>query len=193
VVLLGLVGALVEQKRPERALDVVQRLRDAGHRVHLVVVGDGPRRASLEATARARGIAADVSFLGHRRDIANVLGGLDVVLLTSDVEGIPGIVIEAQMAGCPVVTFRLGRVAEVVDDGATGVVLPRADVGAMVDAVAALVTDADARARMGRAARARALEFATERVAGRYSDHLAELVDRTARDVPVAAAEPHAS
>jgi glycosyltransferase involved in cell wall biosynthesis len=192
VVLLGLVGALVEQKRPERALDVLQQLRATGHRVHLVVVGDGPLRPSLDAAARARDVAVDITFLGYRRDVANVLGGLDIVLLTSDVEGIPGVVIEAQMAGCPVVTFPLGRVAEVVDDGTTGVVLPRADVGAMAAAVAVLVTDADARARMGRAARARAREFATDRVAARYAAHLAELVDRTAR-VPIAVAEPHAS
>jgi glycosyltransferase involved in cell wall biosynthesis len=149
-------------------------------------------RPSLDAAARARDVAVDITFLGYRRDVANVLGGLDIVLLTSDVEGIPGVVIEAQMAGCPVVTFPLGRVAEVVDDGTTGVVLPRADVGAMAAAVAVLVTDADARARMGRAARARAREFATDRVAARYAAHLAELVDRTAR-VPIAVAEPHAS
>jgi glycosyltransferase involved in cell wall biosynthesis len=179
VVLLGLVGALVDQKRPERALDVVQQLRAAGHTVHLVVAGDGPLREALEADARDRGLGGSVSFLGYRRDIADVLGGIDVLLLTSDVEGIPGVVIEAQMAGCPVVTFPLGRVAEVVDDGTTGVVLAKPDVPAMVDATAALVTDADARARMGAAARSHARRFATERVAARYSTHLAELVDST--------------
>ncbi len=185
VVLLGLVGALVEQKRPERALDTVARLRDAGQPVHLLVVGDGPRRTALERDAHERHLDGSVSFLGHRRDIARVLGGIDVLLLVSDVEGIPGVVIEAQMAGCPVVTFPLGRVAEVVADGKTGIVLDRPDVLALVDATAALVADADARTRMGRAARARAREFSTERVAARYSAHLAALVDGTARDTAV--------
>jgi glycosyltransferase involved in cell wall biosynthesis len=186
VVLLGLVGALVEQKRPERALDVVQQLRNGGHAVHLVVAGDGPLRETLEADAQQRGLEDDVSFLGYRRDVADLLGGIDLLLLTSDVEGIPGVVIEAQMAGCPVVTFPLGRVAEVVDDGTTGVVLQQPDVPAMVDATATLVRDAATRMRMSEAARTHACEFATERIAARYSAHLTELVDHTSSEAAVA-------
>ena len=55
-----------------------------------------------------------------------MLGALDLLLVTSDAEGIPGIVIEAQMTGCPVVTYPVGAVDVVVDDGQTGVVLREA-------------------------------------------------------------------
>jgi pentatricopeptide repeat protein len=186
VVVLGLVGALVDQKRPERALDVLEQLRARGCAVHLVVAGDGPRRDGLAQEATTRHLEEHVTFLGYRRDVADVLGGLDLLLLTSDVEGIPGVVIEAQMAGCPVVTFPLGRVAEVVADSTTGVVLDRPEIAAMVAAVARLVADPAARARMGEAARARSREFATDRVAVRYSAHLAELVDDHGCDAAVA-------
>ena len=121
--LLGLIGHLIEQKRPERALAVLQRVRAAGEPVHLVVAGTGPLRADFEAAAHARGLDQFVHLLGHRDDVEHVLGGIDILLLTSDSEGIPGIVIEATMTGCPVVTFPLGAVGTVVEDGTTGVVL----------------------------------------------------------------------
>ena len=60
--------------------------------------------------------------LGHRNDIPQILAAIDVFILTSDAEGLPGVLIEAQMAGCPVVTVPVGGVRDLVDDGETGIV-----------------------------------------------------------------------
>jgi glycosyltransferase involved in cell wall biosynthesis len=175
VPLLGFVGNLSPEKRPERTLDVLAGIHAQGQAAHLVVAGDGPLRASFERETHARGLDEDVSSLGHRSDVARLLGGLDVVLLTSDIEGIPGVAIEAQMAGCPVVTFPTGGVGDVVEDGVTGVVLGRPDSALMTEHVLRLLQCPDRRQQLGAAGRARADRFSTARVAEEYSARLADL------------------
>jgi glycosyltransferase involved in cell wall biosynthesis len=166
--LVGLVGHLIEQKRPERALAVLDRIRAAGAPVDLVVAGTGPSRAGFEAAAVARGLDQFVHLLGHRDDVEHVLGAIDILLLTSDSEGIPGIVIEATMSGCPVVTFPLGAVGTVIEDGVTGVVLASADTDLMADAVVELLRDPRKLHAMSAAGRARAHSFSTDRATVEY-------------------------
>jgi glycosyltransferase involved in cell wall biosynthesis len=177
VPLLGFVGHLIEQKRPERALDVLARVLDHEQPAHLVVAGDGPLRARLEQEMHDRRLAAHVSLLGHRSDVEAVLAGLDLLLLTSDAEGIPGVAIESQMAGCPVVTFPLGAVSDVVDDGQTGVVLDRvADTELMATHAVELLRRPDVRRRLGEEGRRRAQAFSTSRAAKEYATRFTELV-----------------
>ena len=177
VPLLGFVGHLIEQKRPERALEVLARVLDHEQPAHLVVAGDGPLRARLEQEMHDRRLAAHVSLLGHRSDVETVLGGLDLLLLTSDAEGIPGVAIEALMAGCPVVTFPLGAVSSVVDDGHTGVVLDRAaDTESMAARAVELLQRPDVRRRLGEEGRRRAQAFSTSRAAEEYAARFTELV-----------------
>lgn len=178
VTLLGLVGHVVAQKRPDRAVDVVAAVRSAGGAVHLVVAGTGPLRADVERQVADLGLHDAVSFLGHRDDIEQVLGAVDLLLLTSDAEGIPGILIEAQMAGCPVVTVPVGGVAEVVEDGVTGAVLASFAVSEMADRVLALVGSPELLVRMGLEARLRSERFSTVVVAARYESFFEELLVR---------------
>jgi len=174
--LLGLVGHLIQQKRPERALDVLARVRAVNPRAHLVVAGDGPLHGRFVQEARALGVASAVHVLGHRADVEQILGGIDLLLLTSDAEGIPGVLIEAQMAGCPIVTFPIGSVAAVVDDGRTGVVVAERDTRLMADHVLALLESPSDRARLGDAARRASARFRADSAAREYDRHLRELV-----------------
>jgi glycosyltransferase involved in cell wall biosynthesis len=178
VPLLGFVGNLSREKRPERTLEVLARVLAQGQVAHLVVAGDGPLRAVFENEARSRGLEVHVSLLGHRPDVERLLGGVDLLLITSDVEGIPGVAIEAQMAGCPVVTFPIGGVREVVEDGRTGVVVDRPDTALMTEHVLRLLSCPDSRQRLGSEGRRRADAFSTARVADQYSDRLVELLGR---------------
>ncbi len=172
-ILIGFVGHLVDQKRPDQALAVLARLIADGRRVHLVLAGDGPLRADLEADVRRRGLDASVTFLGHRPDVEWIFGGVELMLLTSDAEGIPGVAIESLMSGCPVVSFPVGGVDEVVDEGVTGVVVARHDPGLMADAVGALLDDDDLRASMGRAGRRETVRFSAAATAAVYAERLA--------------------
>jgi glycosyltransferase involved in cell wall biosynthesis len=177
VPLVGFVGNLSREKQPERTLDVLAGVLAQEQSAHLVVVGDGPLHSRCNRVVHGRGLDEHVSFLGHRPDVARVLGGLDVLLLTSDVEGIPGVAIEAQMAGCPVVTFPTGGVRDVLEDGVTGVVLDRPDTALMTDHVLRLLRCPELRARLGDEGRRRADRFSTARVASEYSARLVELCE----------------
>jgi glycosyltransferase involved in cell wall biosynthesis len=178
VPLVGYVGNLGREKQPERMLDVLARVLERGQPAHLVVAGDGPLRAPIEREIHERGLDACVNLLGYRPEIERLYGGFDLLLLASDVEGIPGVAIEAQMAGCPVVTFPTGGVREVVEDGVTGVVLHRPDTALMAEQVLLLLRSPDRRDRLGREGRRRAERFSTTRVADEYSARLIELCMR---------------
>jgi glycosyltransferase involved in cell wall biosynthesis len=170
--LLGFVGHLVRQKRPDRALDVLAQVRLRGCAAHLVVAGAGPLRTDLESRAQRLGMDGAVTFLGERDDVEWVLGGVDLALLTSEAEGIPGVAIEAMMAGCPVVSVPVMGVAEVIEDGATGLVLDTDDPAAMAQAVARLLADDEARAAMSRESRSRTDRFSASAAAAVYAERL---------------------
>jgi glycosyltransferase involved in cell wall biosynthesis len=172
VPVIGFVGHLVRQKRPDRALEVLARLGSQGRRPHLVLAGTGSLRPSLESQAQQLGVADAVTFLGQRDDVEWVFAGIDVALLTSETEGIPGVAIEALMAGCPMVTVPVGGVAQVVEDGVTGLVLDGDDPALMADAVAQLLGDRNAREAMSRECRARIDRFSAAAAAAVYAERL---------------------
>ncbi len=93
----------------------------------LVLVGQGPLRGEVEALLRAAGLEKDrVHFLGVRRDVPELMAAADGYLLSSAWEGMPVVLLEAAAAGLPVVATRVGGVAEVVEDGVSGLlVAPR--------------------------------------------------------------------
>jgi glycosyltransferase involved in cell wall biosynthesis len=102
--------------------DVQRRVPEAS----LLVVGDGPERSELEAAARSQGLDG-VHFLGSRVDGPLLAAGADVFVLASyNIECFPYAVLEAMAGGIPVVSTVTGGIAEMVDDGVTGVLVPRA-------------------------------------------------------------------
>ena len=173
--LVGLVGHLIEQKRPDRALDALETIHALGEPAHLVVAGDGPLRARFEQEVARRDLGSSVHVLGARDDIAHLLAAIDVLILTSDSEGLPGVLIEAQMAGCPIVTVPVGGVRDVVDDGETGVVTEEVDQAELAGRVVDLLRDPLLRGRLGERARRRAVRFSSSRAAGTYAARLAEI------------------
>jgi len=176
VPLLAFVGHLVDQKQPQIALDVVSCLRTLGRDAHLVVAGDGPLRRAMARRIRDLHLEAHVTMLGHRDDPEVVFGAADLALITSRAEGVPGVAIEAQMSGCPVVSFLVGAVEDVVEDGITGAIVPEGDVGAMAQAIGSLLDDWQRLEGMRVAAAERASMFTTAAAAWLYAARFAELV-----------------
>lgn len=174
--LIGFVGHLIAQKRPDRALDALAAMHRLGEPAHLVVAGDGPLRNQFELDVVERGLGGFVHVLGHRNDIPQILAAIDVFILTSDSEGLPGVLIEAQMAGCPVVTVPVGGVRDLVDDGETGFVIDGLDPEMLARRVVDLLRDPQLRDRLGERARRRAVRFSSTRAAGTYAARLAEVV-----------------
>jgi glycosyltransferase involved in cell wall biosynthesis len=144
------VGALSPEKRVDLAIEAVARLPGAS----LVVVGAGPLRAELEALAEARA-PGRVLFTGQSDAPARMLAAADALVLPSDSEGLPGVLIEAGLTGIPAVVTDVGWVSEIVRDGESGFVVPRDRPDLLADRLAVAIEQRD---RLGRAARAHCLE-----------------------------------
>jgi len=182
VPLLGFVGHLVDQKQPELAVEVLDGVRREGIDAHLVIAGDGPRRRAVERRVHELGLTGSVTLLGHRADPELIFGGADLAMITSRTEGIPGVAIEAQMAGCPVVSFPVGAIGDVVQDGVTGIILERPDVSLMAKQVAGVLDDPELLQRMSSAASAVGAVFTTASTASRYAATFAEVMAQVGDD-----------
>ncbi|HBH96166.1 MAG TPA: lipopolysaccharide heptosyltransferase II [Candidatus Omnitrophica bacterium] len=163
---LGLIGRLSVLKGHEVAIRALHQLSQRRHPVRLCFVGEAsahkPRmRSGLERLAHSLGVADLIDWQGMRRDIPEALRALDAVLVPSVYpESFGRTVIEAQAAGVPVIASRLGALAEIVEDGTTGLLVPPGDAGALAAAIARLIGDEPLRRRLVQAAR--------ERVEGRF-------------------------
>jgi glycosyltransferase involved in cell wall biosynthesis len=136
-----LIARLVPIKRVDRFLRVARSL--AAHRpgVQFVVVGDGELREALQASVEAAELDGRLTWAGWRRDIPDVCFASDAVVLTSDNEGTPVSLIEAQAAGTPVVAGRVGGVPSVVKDGVSGFVVGPSDEQGMATALSRVLDD----------------------------------------------------
>lgn len=159
-------GRLYEGKAQHLVLEALRRVQERGTRdFRVVLVGEGPLRARLEAQVAAYGWQDRVSFCGHvRYDSAALVAHFrdaDVFAHPSFThrgvkEGIPGTIVEAMAAGLPVVATWHAGIPAVVEDGRSGLLVPERDVDALADALHALLTDAAMRRRLGDAAAHRA-------------------------------------
>lgn len=151
------VGALSPEKRVDLAIEAAASVPG----LTLVVVGEGPERAALERRARLR-LPDRHHFTGSVDDPERLIAAADVLLLSSESEGVPGVLIEAGLCGLPAVAFDVGGVRSVVEDGVTGRVVPFGDTAAMAAAVTRCL---DQREELGTAARGRYLaDYDTDRV-----------------------------
>lgn len=171
---VGTVGRLVAVKDQATLVDAMAELRRSGVAATLVIAGDGPERAALDARARAAGV--DLRLLGYRADVEQVMGAMDVFVLSSVSEGLSNTILEAMAAARPVVATRVGGAEEMIDDGVTGVLVPPSNASAMAAALTRVLSAADAGAAMGAAARRRVeAEFTLPGMMSRYEQMYAEV------------------
>jgi glycosyltransferase involved in cell wall biosynthesis len=180
------VSRLVDEKGPQIAVRAMARVVEAWPEALLLLVGDGPARARLEALAEELGVARAVRFVGVRDDVDVVLAASDVVLVPSVWDEAFGLAaVEGMAAGRPTVVTRAGALPEVVGDA--GVIVPRSQPEPMGDAIVRLLGDPLSAARLGRAAARRAgatygLSRWVNELAALY-DRLAPVADGAAREV----------
>ena len=164
-IVFGFVGRLVPIKNVPALVTAFARVLTAVPDACLVIAGDGSERPAVERMIAGLGIAGRVRLLGWREDLANLYATIDVCVLSSRNEGTPVAVIEAMAAERPIVATRVGGVADVVDDGSTGILVPAGDVEALSDAMVQLARDPELRARMGARGRQQAVaRFGYERL-----------------------------
>jgi glycosyltransferase involved in cell wall biosynthesis len=152
--LIGSVARLARQKRLDRLVRVTAALPG----VHCLIAGEGPEHAALETLGRELGVADRLHLAGFRRDVGDVLRALDVLVVSSDREGMANAMLEAMACGVPVVSTPVSGAHEALDAGPDGVA-PGIVAGFGVDEIAAavggLLRDAARRGRMGERGRAR--------------------------------------
>lgn len=148
--IVAFVGRLTQVKRPDRFVATATAVLRSVPDCHFVVCGDGELREEMEqAISPMRG---SFHLLGWRNDVATVYAAADMVLLTSDNEGMPVALIEAGMAGKPSISTRVGSVAEVIRHEETGLVSSD-DVGELASHTVRLLGDPELRFQMGESAR----------------------------------------
>lgn len=138
---------------------IVRRCPD----VVLLVAGDGPERRACEELVRELRLERNVKFLGQRRDIPELLQACDIVVVPSESEGFCLAAVEAFAVGRPVVAFNCGGVGDVIEHGATGLLVPAGNRDAFVDAAASLLLDPAKRSSYGQNARIAAMRFSLGR------------------------------
>ncbi len=175
--LVGNVAGLVGHKDQATLLRAFRLAAEDEPRLVLLLVGEGELRGELEALARELGLGSDrVRFLGFRNDVGRILGALDLFVMSSSQEGLGTSVVDAMMAGVPVVATRAGGLPEIVVDGRTGRLVPPADPEGMARAILEAVANRGETARMAAEARRRARE--------RFSaDAMVEATVRAYRDM----------
>jgi glycosyltransferase involved in cell wall biosynthesis len=179
------VGRLDRLKGHDTLLEAFVLVVAEQPRATLRLVGDGPRRAALEAQVARHGLGHHVTFTGSAGDVRPFLHGADVFVLASDTEGLPGAVLEAMACGLPVVATDVGGTSHAVLDGDTGLLVAPHDPSALARAVCRLLADRGAAQAMGHRGRARAVEqFSVSATVG-HADALYE------RLISIRAAEGH--
>ena len=173
------IGRVTQIKRPDRFLDVVSEVKSRDIKVDFFIAGDG----ELMEMCRERILREDlpVKILGWQSDIEKVLSAADAVILTSDNEGTPLSLIQAGMAGLPVVTTNVGSVSEIVLNDTTGIITSL-NVNEMASAIEKLVNDSQLRDQLGaNAQQFTAAYFGVQRLVNDHEELYKKLIADQAR------------
>lgn len=166
VVQCAFIGRVTKIKRPDRFLDVASEIKRRGLAIEFFIAGEGELLTQCRERITIENLP--VKILGWQTNIERVLSAADIVALTSDNEGTPLSLIQAGMAGLPVVTTRVGSVPEVVLEGITGIITSF-DVQTIAGALEKLANSPELRAQMGASAQKFTLEhFGVKRL---VNDH----------------------
>jgi glycosyltransferase involved in cell wall biosynthesis len=176
LVLFVCVARLSAQKNHALLLEAFAQGPATDPHTHLLIVGEGELELGLRKMASTLGLADKVHFYGVRNDIPEILGAADVFVLASEWEGNPLSIMEAMASGTPVISTAVGGVPGLIEDGRSGLLVPRGDVKALAHAMRYMVQNPEIRADMGEDSRKRAIEHFDVRVMARLYEDLYERV-----------------
>jgi glycosyltransferase involved in cell wall biosynthesis len=155
------VGALMPEKGHALLIDAFAKLRREISNCRFLLAGEGRLRAQLERQAHEAGLGSEIVFAGFVADVESIYAAGDLFVFPSLSEGAGSSLIQAMAYGLPVLGFARGGVAEIIEDGRTGILVQEANAEALALAALRMLEDAELRERLSRAAR--------ETTASRYS------------------------
>jgi len=166
---ITMVARLAKQKDQLTLLEAIRLL--PANCCKVVLVGDGPMRTEIERFIEKHQLGDHVQLLGARTDVEKILAATDIFALSSRWEGLPLTIIEAMLSELPIVTTRVGGVAELIEDGVTGFLVPPQNPKALAVALGKLVNDASLRLKMGHRGKKHVLRhFTLERMMAQTED-----------------------
>jgi glycosyltransferase involved in cell wall biosynthesis len=171
---IGTIGTLTREKGLDLLIEVLPSTVQRHPELQLCIVGAGPMEAGLRAQAEHLGVAKSVHFSGCVEDVRPWLAAFDLLAQPSRSEALSLAVLEAMAMGVPVVATDVGGMAEAVEDGVTGKLVPAGDSAALAAALNELLSDRSGLEELGLAGRARARKFSVSRSA----ELLGELYER---------------
>ena len=146
----GTIGRLNAQKGHRFLLDAAARVLPRVPASRALIVGDGDLMGELRRQAAGLGIADRVVFAGHRTEVPDLLGALDVFCISSLYEGTPLALFEAMAAGRAIVSTAVDGCREVLEDGVNGILVPPAEARALADGLERVLGDSALREALGR-------------------------------------------
>jgi glycosyltransferase involved in cell wall biosynthesis len=150
------VGRLVEQKGHTYLLDAAQSVVSVFSKAHFLIAGEGELRNRLEQQVVRLGLKANIHFLGSRADVPELLAATDLFVLPSLWEGLSVALLEAMVAGKPIVATAVSGTTEVMNPGETGVLVRPGNSQALADAILRLLENPTQAQAMGMAAKQQA-------------------------------------
>lgn len=166
------VGRLVEVKRIDVYLRAIHLAARQIGQVHAAIVGDGPVRSDMENLAKVLGIADMVHLPGRQTDISGWLNRSRVFVLTSDSEGLSLALMEAMTCGLPAVVSDVGDLADLLEDGVNGYLVPRRQPEQFAERLVELLRDHRKYERFSNAARRSAMRYETSVTTRRWDEIL---------------------
>lgn len=180
-ILVGTVANFRAQKAYPDLVAAASMVIAPGRAVRFAAVGRGPLESEIQELARRRGLGDRFMFLGPLDDAATFIAGCDLFALSSHYEGLPLAVMEALALGVPVVATNVAGVAELVNDGVDGILVPKARPDLFADALDTMILDSELRESMAKAAAEDAPRFdnraAFARIEALYHSLLARPAD----------------
>ncbi len=168
---IGMVASLLAHKGHKHLIDAATFLLSRFPELKVEFVGDGPERPALIKKVAQLGLEKHVSFLGSRplEETLELIRGWNVFVLSSELEGLPYVLLHAMSLAKPVVSTAVGAIPEVIVQDETGRIVPPADVPALTRAIDSLLSDPQHAARLGTAGRRRYEEnFTREAMVARH-------------------------
>lgn len=141
VLLIGNVAAITQQKDYFTFVKTAERLLDQGLSAHFFIIGQGKQEQGIRELVKQKGLEASFTFTGFRTDITDVLPALDILLFTSETEGLGTSLLDAMAAHVPIVSTNAGGIPEVVEHGISGLLAGVKDAEGLATLVLQLAGD----------------------------------------------------
>jgi glycosyltransferase involved in cell wall biosynthesis len=143
------LGNLTPQKRPDRFVEIIKLVKQDFPEIKAWIVGDGVLRQETEALVLKYDLQNNIKFWGYQQNVTELISASDLLVLSSDTEGLPGVVLECGYLGVPAVSANVGGINECLDNGKTGYVVQTQNPEEYANYITELLDNEEKRKSMG--------------------------------------------